>query len=328
LEVHDLPSPPRLLPGEVRLRVSACGICGSELESFKHRSARRPPPLVMGHEFCGVIEEVGSAVSGWQAGEAIVSNALVPCRECVRCRRGDSHLCADRQLFGMNRPGAFAEAVNVPAHCLLPWPKALPAEAACLAEPLANGVHVVNLTQHLPAETVLVIGAGPIGLLCQQAFQVLRGSRVWVADLSAERRMTAERLGAERVLDPQQEDVVTAVLAATGGEGTDLTIDAVGAASTKATALAALRPGGASVWIGLTDNQITLESYGITLLEKHVYGTYSAKLEELRMALDLLSSGRVSTASWVQTFPLSQGVEAFYRMAAAAGNDIKAVLVP
>ncbi len=328
LELREVPPPPPLAAGEVRLRVSACGICGSELESFKHQSRRRPPPLIMGHEFCGVIDAVGPNVTAWRVGDSVVSNALVPCRRCVRCRRGDGHLCADRQLFGMHRPGAFAEAVNVPDHCLLPWPANLPAEAACLAEPLANGVHVVNLTAHLPAQTVLVIGAGPIGVFCQQAFQALRGSRVWATDLSAERRANAVQLGAEQVFDPQQQDVTAAVLAATDGEGVDLTIDAVGSESTKAAALAALRPGGASVWIGLTANQITFESYAITLLEKQVFGTYSAKLDELTVALNLMTSGRVPTARWVQTFPLSDGVEAFYRMVTAQGSDIKAVLRP
>jgi L-iditol 2-dehydrogenase len=112
----------------------------------------------MGHEFCGVREDTGAKV---------VSNSLVPCGECLRCRRGDTHLCGRRQIFGMHRLGAFAERVNVPARCLIPWPPNLPAEAACLAEPLANGVHIFNLIRSLAPRRVLVIGAGPIGLMCQ-----------------------------------------------------------------------------------------------------------------------------------------------------------------
>jgi threonine dehydrogenase-like Zn-dependent dehydrogenase len=177
LEIRDVDVvPPR--PDEVRLKVAACGICGSELESFKNRSPRRPPPLVMGHEFCGTIAEVGAEVRDWKPGARVVSNSLVPCGKCVRCKRGDTHLCAERQIFGMHRPGAFAEFVNVPARCLIPWPENLPAESAALAEPMANGIHVVRVSRHLPAATALVIGAGPIGLFCQQALQVLRGSRV------------------------------------------------------------------------------------------------------------------------------------------------------
>ncbi len=327
LEIAELdPLPVR--SDEVRVRVAACGICGSELESVKTRSPRRPPPLVMGHEFCGVIDEVGAAVIDWQTGARVVSNSLVPCGHCVRCTRGDTHLCAERQIFGMHRPGAFAEFVNVPARCLMPWPENLPAEAAALAEPLANGVHVVNLTRHLPAANVLVLGAGPIGLFCQQALQVLRGSRVWVADLSAERLAVAKKLGAFRVLDARADDAVKILRDETGGEGADLVVDAAGSGLTKKISLEALRPGGAAVWIGLHENTVTLDSYGITLPEKQVLGTYAAKISELREALDLMASGRVDAHTWVQRFPLADGVEAFQRMLAARGADLKAVLCP
>src|SRR6185503_1635955 len=118
LEIADQ-SEPKPGEGEVLLRVSACGICGSELEAFKKRSPRRVPPLVMGHEFCGVVEEVGPQVSTLAAGQRVVSHSLFGCGQCVRCVRGDAHLCAQRQLFGMNRPGAFAEYVVAPEKCLV-----------------------------------------------------------------------------------------------------------------------------------------------------------------------------------------------------------------
>ena len=327
LEIADVAVvPPR--PDEVRLRVAACGICGSELETFKNRSPRRTPPLVMGHEFCGTIAEAGAEVRDWKVGARVVSNSLVPCGRCVRCRRGDTHLCAERQIFGMHRPGAFAEYVNVPARCLIPWPENLPAEAAALAEPMANGIHVARLTQDRPAATALVIGAGPIGLFCQQALQVLRGSRVIVADLSPERLAVAQKLGAARVVNPRTEDVVKVLQAETGGEGADLTVDAVGGAITKRTALEALRPGGASVWIGLHENTVPVDTYNITLPERDVFGTYAATIAELRQALDLMAAGKVDALSWVQRFPLADGVTAFNRMLAAKGADLKAVICP
>jgi threonine dehydrogenase-like Zn-dependent dehydrogenase len=327
VEISEVASLP-LQADEVRLRVAACGICGSELETFKNHSPRRQPPLVMGHEFCGTIAEVGSAVQDWSVGARVVSNSLVPCGRCVRCDRGDTHLCADRQIFGMHRPGAFAEYVNVPARCLISWPDNVPAEAAALAEPMANGIHVVNLTKHLPAATALVIGAGPIGLFCQQALQVLRGARVYVADLSPERLEVAKKLGAVRVINPRTENVTEILKAETGGEGVDLTVDAVGGAITKKTSLDALRPGGASVWIGLHENTVSFDTYGITLPEKQVLGTYAAKIDELKHALDLMAAGKVDAVSWVQRFALNDAVTAFHRMLAAQGSDIKAVICP
>ena len=315
-------------PDEVRLKVAACGVCGSELESFKNHSPRRPPPLVMGHEFCGTVAELGADVTSVKKGARVVSNSLVPCGKCVRCTRGDTHLCAHRQIFGMHRPGAFAEYVNVPARCLIPWPENLPAEAASLAEPLANGIHIVNLTKNYPAATVLVIGAGPIGLFSQQALQVLRGSKVYVADLSPERLAVAKKLGAAGVINSREQDPAKVLQEMTGGEGADIVVDAVGASATKKTSLEALRPGGVTVWIGLHENTVTLDSYNVTLPEKQVLGTYAAKIEELAHALQLMASGQVDALSWVQRFPLEEGVTAFKRMLAAKGSDIKAVICP
>lgn len=327
LALADLPEPE---PGaeEVILRVEAVGICGSELESFRNHSPRRPPPLVMGHEFCGTVVSVGERVASDMIGQAYVSNSLVPCGDCARCRRGDTHLCAKRQIFGMHRAGAFAQYCVVPARCLIPWPASVPAVLACLAEPFANGIHMVNLTRHLKPRTVLVMGAGPIGLMVQQAFRTMLGAEVVVADLSAERVAAAQRLGAHLVFNPREQDPVAVGQELTEGEGFDLVIDAVGAAITKRQSLEAVRAGGAAVWIGLHEDEITLSSYGITLPERQVFGTYAATIEELRTAVELMEAGKVQTEDWVSVFPMSDAAEAFERMAAAKGADIKAVILP
>lgn len=327
LEVCELPRP-EPQSGEVLLRVAACGLCGSELETFKARSPRRQPPLLMGHEFCGEVVALGAGVeSRWQ-GLRCVSNSVVSCGQCVRCRRGDTHLCAHRQIFGMHRPGAFAEYVNVPVPSLLPWPEHLPARAAALAEPLANGVHVIHLTQHLSARTALVIGAGPIGLMCQQALQAMRKLEVMVTDLSPGRLAIAKRLGAAHVVASREQDPAAAALAWTEGEGVDLVIDAAGSAATKQLSLAALRPGGATVWLGLHGNAMELATYDITLPEKQVLGTYAAKASELSEALELMRSGQVDVESWTETASLDQAEGVFRRMLAPGDHDLKAVFLP
>ncbi len=327
LEIADQARPQ---PGrdEVLLRVEACGICGSELEAFKKRSPRRVPPLVMGHEFCGVIEEVGTSISTLVTGQRVVSHSLFGCGQCVRCARGDSHLCAHRQLFGMNRPGGFAEYVVAPEKCLVAWPDHLPAESASLAEPLANGVHVVGLTRQLAPNIVVIVGAGPIGLLCQQAFQCLSSADVVVADLIQERLDVASKLGAKHLLNARREDFLATVRGLTGGEGADIIVDAVGTGLSKQQALAATRPGGIAVWIGTHENTVTMDSYEVTLAERRVQGSYAASMDELKVAVELLATNRVDGTSWIKTFPLVKGVEAFRRMLSAQGDDIKAVLLP
>lgn len=333
---------PEVAAGEVLVRVHACGICGSELETFKGRSERRTPPLVMGHEYCGEIASVGEGVSGWKIGDRVVGNSVVPCGQCIRCGRGDTHLCAKRQVFGMHRSGAFAEYVNVPARILMPWPDGVPAEMACLAEPLGNGVHVTELVRFLRPQKVVVIGAGPIGLMCQIAMQELLGAQVMVTDLDKSREAVARGLGAIKLphtLDNNpppvplyvgterggsHQELVKLLFEWTDGEGVDVVIDAVGSAATKRQSLEWVRPGGAAVWIGLHGNDMQLSSYDITLPEKFVYGTYAAKVEDLRVALDLMAAGKVETASWVSVYPLSKGVEAFHD--AMDAKCIKAVL--
>lgn len=314
--------------GEVLVKVAACGLCGSELEAFRSRSPRRTPPLVLGHEFCGEIAAVGVGVNGRLVGQKVVANALVSCGECVRCRRGDNHLCSRRQIFGMNRAGAFAEFVVAPADCLLPWPDGVPAEAACLAEPLGNGIHVVNLVKDQRPVNVLVIGGGPIGLLTLQALRALLGCTVYVADLNAARLELALRLGAAGVYNPLEVDVARCMRDITKGEGVDVVVDAVGNEPTKRISLDAVRAGGTAVWIGLGHDESNLNTFGITLGEIRVQGSYGVSMEELGTALELMKEGKVDLLGWTHLFPLSRGVEAFQRMLAAERDDVKAVLVP
>lgn len=319
---------PEIRPDEVLLKVAACGLCGSELEGVRHRSPRRKPPLVLGHEFCGVIEEVGSAVQGFRKGQRVVSNALVTCDECARCRCGRTHLCGSRQVFGMNRLGAFSEYVNAPARSLFAWPDHVPAEAAALTEPLANGVHVAELIRDQHPQTVMVIGAGPIGLMCQQTAQVMLGARTIVTDRVPERLAVARRLGAERTFVADKDDVLEGVAEITEGEGVDVVIDAAGYPPTKRLSIDATRLGGTAVWIGLGENPLTFDSFPITLGERRIQGSYATHAGDMQYALDLISDGKVDVTSWITQFPLEQGVEAFWRMMRAEGNDIKAVLRP
>ena len=327
LEITDQPIP-EFSDTEILIKVSACGICGSELESFKNQSPRRTPPLIMGHEFCGTIEKVGSSVSNFSIGDQVVSNALVPCNNCVRCARGDTHLCAERQIFGMHRGGAFAEYVNVPASCLTQWPENILSAEACLAEPLANGLHIVNLTNHLDLKNILIIGAGPIGLMTLQAFKTKMAVNITVAEINEARLGIATKLGADKTINSGESDLLESILRETGGEGVDLVVDAAGNEVTNRLAIDALRPGGTAVFIGLLEDNNAINSYDLILAEKKIIGTYAAKMEELREALDLMSAGKVDVKSWVNSFTLDQGVEGFNSVLEGKDANIKAIICP
>lgn len=326
LLLTDLPVP-ECQPDEVLVKVKACGICGSELETFKTRSLRRVPPLIMGHEFCGVIETVGTAVKDWKAGDAVVSNSVISCGNCESCREGKTNLCSHRQVFGMHRNGAFGAYVNVPAAVLLSLPVGVDPRLACITEPLANGVHLVRLTQHLPLKNIVIIGAGPIGLTAQQAFKALRGVAGIVVDIRQERLEVAKRMGVAGVVNPGTEELVAAIKKITGGAPIDLVIDAVGASQTNQQGLEMVKPGGTLMMIGLYNNSKSLLSYDIVLNEKAVMGSYAATQNDMQEALALIISGKVDVGSWVHYYPLDRGREAFFDMMDAVDNHIKSVIV-
>lgn len=326
LIVNEQPLP-EYKDNEVLLQVSACGICGSELETFAKKSERRKPPIIMGHEFCGIILEKGAAVEGWDPGTRVVSNSVISCGDCVRCREGKTNLCPRRNIFGMERNGAFAEFVNVPARCLVETPSKLSPAEACLAEPLGNGVHMVELTRHIPLKRILVIGAGPIGLMAQQAFQALRGASVVVADLKEERLSVAKKLGADMVINSGKLSLEDEIRILTCGEGVDLVIDAVGMAITNRQALNVVGTGGVVVLIGLHENSSSLYSYDIILSEKKVMGSYAANLDDISLALQLMADQKVDVVSWVNYYSLQEGEKAFRDMMLAEGSHIKSVLL-
>ena len=164
--------------------------------------------------------------------------------------------------------------------------------------------------------------------MCEQAVQVLLDCKTFVSDMIPERLEVAAQLGATCTVHAKSGELVSTVSAATEGEGADAVIDAVGSALTKQLTFQLVRPGGAVVWIGLHENTISFDSYSVTLPEKTVYGSYAATLEELREAVELMRAGRVDVQSWVQTFPLDDGVNAFQRMLQGKCKDIKGVLLP
>ncbi len=326
LVVDDLPMP-KLAKGEALVKVLACGICGSELETFKNKSDRRVPPLIMGHEFCGVIVQGDQLPEHLSIGSYVVSSSIISCEECIRCRTGQTNLCENRQVFGMHRNGAFAEYVNVPVRCLFPFAQDVDYRSACLTEPLANGVHIVKLTEHLPVKNILIIGAGPIGLMTQQAFRSLRETNIIVADIKDDRLEVAKRLGTEYVFNSKKTDIQEELNKLTLGEGVDIVIDAVGMSLTNKQAINWVRTGGAVVLIGLHENNFVFRSYDIILNEKKIIGSYAVTYEDMGTALNLISQQKVDVSSWVSYYPISKGVEAFESVLAVDTHHIKAAIL-
>lgn len=328
LEICDVDEPAPG-PGEVIVKVAAVGICGSELHGFATRAARRTPPLIMGHEFGGTVATVGHGVTEVRSGDRVAVNSVISCGRCEECLEGQSHLCREGEVFGTRRAGAFAELCAAPATTLLPLPQDVSFLQAALTEPLANAVHAVSLTRQRFPETVVIFGAGTIGLLVLQVMRVAGAFRLVVVDVSDVRLEVARCLGADATFNPRRDDVVAGVRGLTRERGADVAVDAVGASDTRQAAVMATRPGGEIVWLGLHDDPTHLSGFAVVLGERRISGSFGVTPRDLRTAIGLFAAGRIELTPWVRTFPLTEGARVFRQLVTAPPQDyIKAVLLP
>lgn len=327
LELVEIPAP-KPEPGEVLIRVGHVGICGSEIECVVQRHPRRKPPLIMGHEFAGTIEELGDGVTDLKIGQKVTVNPIVACWECRWCKQGKPNLCERRQLLSMNRPGAFAEFVTAPARNCYPLPEGMSTREGALVEPVANAVHAVRLAQTVLPEKVIVFGAGPIGLVCAQVARALGATFIAIVEIAPE-RIAAAKPFADALINPSTEDVLARVRGLTNNQGFDLALDAVGRSATRRLAVESVHPTGIIVWIGLHEDETGVPGMNVIYGEKTVRGSSAYTDTDFATALQLVASGKVEVNSWVQEFPLNEGVEVFWKLARGeAQNILKALLRP
>jgi len=278
LALEERPLPRLDRPGDVLLDVEACGICGTDLHILSD-----PPGhpanvgVILGHEFVGVVRDVGPEVTALSPGDRVVVAANVGCGQCVWCRRGLDNHCERFRTHGIFVDGGLAPSVAVPAASCFPISPDVPSHLAALAEPLSTVVNGVGLADVFPGDTAAVIGAGPIGLMFI-ALLDLAGARVVAIEPAETRRELARRMGAFRVTDPSGEDAGAVVREVTEGLGADVVVDAVG--SELATALALVRKAGRIVLFGMnTEARAEIAQNEITRDELSVLGAYVGRSE-------------------------------------------------
>ena len=330
LELMDAPVPSPG-PDEILMRVAACGICGSDVHGYDGSSGRRIPPIVMGHEAAGTIEAVGADVTGLSVGDRVTVDSTVYCGECANCLRGDINLCDRRQVLGVScgdyrRAGAFAEFVAVPARIVHRLPDNLPYAEAALLEAVAVALHAVSLVPIVAGSTALVVGAGTIGLLLQQALRVAGCSRVFVADVDSTRLKLSQELDATETLSAQ--DVARQVLDRTNGVGADIAVEAVGKSETVNAAIDSVRKGGSAILVGNISPDVTLPLQKVVTRQIRLQGS-CASAGEYPRAIELISSGQIRVKPLITAVaPLEQGPHWFERLYAREPNLMKVVLAP
>lgn len=308
----DKPVPQR---GEVLVRVLAVGICGSELSGYKGENSLRIPPLVMGHEFSGRVEGVGTGVDSSINGRNVVINPLISCKNCRFCRDGFENLCLNFSLIGAHRQGAFAEWVVVPYYVCLPVDSELGEIEGTLVEPLACGLRSVRIGGIGVADKVVIFGAGMIGLAALKVAKLAGASEIIVIDTNPTRLKIAEVWGATKTIDASQEQVVSRCHDLSNGIGMDVVIDAVGMLKTRQQSLDIIRRGGRVVLVGLHTNNTEVPGNIIVRSEISVVGSFAYTFKDFQDALHLMKDKFLKPASsWLGERSLEDGDRSFQEL--------------
>ena len=317
LEIRTVPVPTPG-PGEALVRVRAGGICGTDLhiEGWDPWAASRMhPPRVIGHEFCGTVVKVGPDVHEVSPGDFISGESHVSCGRCHLCRRGEAHICEALQLIGVDRDGAFAEYVILPARNAWKMPPGTPVDVAAVMDPFGNAVHTALATD-LSARSVVIMGCGPIGLCAILVARRAGASSIVAVDVNPYRLRLARRLAADRVLDARREDVVRVVRGVTEGAGADVLLEFSGNAQGLRTGLAALRNGGFAALLGLPGQPVELDLANEVIFKGiRLQGIFGRRLwETWYEATALLASGLDIRPVITHRLPMARFHEAFALM--------------
>jgi threonine 3-dehydrogenase len=284
-------------PGEVRIRVSAASICGTDVSVWRWNAwaeRRVRPPLILGHECAGQVDALGPGVSSLREGDRVAVETHVVCGMCAACRTGDGHACTAVRILGLDRDGAFAEYLVVPAENAWPVPDGLAWQVAPLLESFGNAVHTA-LAQPITARTVLITGAGPTGLGAAAVARAAGAAAVVVVEGSADRRALALRMGADHVLDPA--DVTPEAVRSAAGEaaGFDVALEMSGSPDALRLCVAAVRSAGRVSILGLGASPAAVDwAEGVVMRGLTIYGVTGRRLwQTWQDATRLVSRGRV-----------------------------------
>ena len=319
LRYEEYPTP-ALLPGTVRVRVRACGICGSDIPRVLSNGAHFYP-VILGHEFSGTVDAIGEGVEGFEVGDTVSGAPLLPCMKCKDCREGNFALCRHYSFIGSRSAGAFAEYVVLPAVNAIKYDPSVPFEQAAMFEPSTVALHGLQKAGYKGGETVAVLGGGTIGLFAMQWAKIFGAKKTVVFDIQPERLELALRLGADAVVNTMTEDVTARVAALTDGRGFGFVAETAGNPTTLKMSYAVAGNGATVAVIGTPTRPVEFSVKEWELLnrkELHVCGSwmsYSAPFpgKEWELTAHYFATGQLKfdPALIDRTFPLSRAAEAF-----------------
>ena len=311
--------------GQVQIRVSFCGICGTDLHLFHGAMAHRLTlPHVMGHEMSGTIASVGSGVADWRAGDRVTVRPLDPCGHCPACVAGHSHICHNLKFIGIDTPGALQGIWTVPAHTLHRLPESLGLREGAMVEPVAVACHDVRMSDLKQGEFAAVIGGGPIGILVALVAQA-RGARVVLAEVNQFRVELARDLGLDAV-NPLETDLPQLVSDRTGGAGADVVFEVSGSQAGADTMTKLPRTRGRIVVVAIYAEPPKVDLFRFFWRELKLSGARVYEAEDFELAIELAAAGRLPLARLItDVLPLNRLEDAMHRM--EGGGDCMKILV-
>ncbi|MDR3231865.1 MAG: L-threonine 3-dehydrogenase [Synergistaceae bacterium] len=330
MELVDIPVP-KPGEGEVLVKVLATAICGTDLHLYEWNAwaqgAVSSLPLVLGHEFCGEIAEVGKDVTRYKTGDYVSADSHVVCGTCYQCLNGMQHICGNLKILGVHIPGCFAEYIAVPEHVLWKISRDIKPEFGAIMEPLGVGVHAIHRGEVQGARMV-VQGCGPIGLGAIAAAQAMGAAEILAVDVSETRLDFAKQLGAQ-VLNPTKTDIQKCVMEMTQGTGADVIVEATGNAKAVSAAFKFLRKGGRALLVGLPSEPVTFDLVSdIVFKEATVMGFHGREMYQTWTVMDhLMQQGKLKLEPLVShILPLEKAEEAMELLLSGQGS--KVVLKP
>lgn len=322
-DVRDVPMP-SVGPDDALIRVRRTGICGTDVHIFNGHYAADRLPMIPGHEFCGEVAGFGQNVRHLREGQRVVADINIGCGTCYWCRRNEILNCPTMTQVGIGRDGAFAEYVALPARLVIAAPDTVSDAVLALTEPVACVVRAARKAQVRFGQSVVILGAGPVGNLHVQMMRLVGAAPIVVADLSPERCQMALDCGADAAFsDPDQ--LHAHVMDLTQGRGADVVIESVGSPRLYATAQTLIRKGGHLAFFGLTgpDQALPVDILRTILEENSLKGSVAGMGEDMHDALTLLCHGRFKTDAFTAaSFPLDD-IQAAFETLAARPADLK-----
>lgn len=308
LTLEDVPRPDTG-PGDALVKVAACGFCHTDLHYLDHGVATaKAPPLILGHEISGVVEELGPGSTDRSVGDRVLVPSVLPCGNCDYCRSGRGNICPHLQMPGNHFDGGFAEYVRAPAHDLVPLPPDLDLKhSAVIADALTTPYHAVAHRARVQSgDWVVVVGCGGVGINAVQ-FAAAAGANVIAVDLRSEKREAARELGAREALDPAgQPDLGREVRKMTGG-GADVALEVVGKPETVSLALSTLRRGGRLCVVGYSDSVVPIPLNRLMFFEYEIVGSLGCRPVDYSRVIEMARTGKVNLEAVVSAaLPLDQ----------------------